>query len=129
MENHIIFHGGGNSSNCARSPLLSQMSLHIGVVFPYGSKPTLMRLMKQQILLQWNTKEAYNRIHYFLKFAYLKQMLSLPLLCTINKVRGKKKEIDGFYQTQILRDSGTLGRVDFCVSFTIIFQCSLRSSE
>lgn len=38
MENHRIFHGGGNSEIVPLSPLISQMSLHIRVFFPVQVK-------------------------------------------------------------------------------------------
>lgn len=47
--------------------------------FQCRSKPPLMRLMKQQILLQWSTKEAYNIIHYFKNLHTWNKCLVCPL--------------------------------------------------
>lgn len=47
--------------------------------FQCRSKPPLMRLMKQQILLQWSTKEAYNIIYYFKNLHTWNKCLVCPL--------------------------------------------------
>lgn len=80
MENHTIFHGGGSSGNCPPESSHSTDGIaHLSGFFQCRSKPPLMRLMKQQILLQWSTKEAYNIIHYFKNLHTWNKCLVCPL--------------------------------------------------
>lgn len=111
------FHGeshhtpwGKHSGNCTfESFHFIDEIAHVSGFSQRRSKPTLMNLMKQQILLLWNTKEAYNIIHYWKHLHTWNKCLVCPLFVQINKVECEWVNKSLLKQMEFVWASETLG--------------------